>query len=137
MNPKEFLNIVIEKFPLIKIDFERVKDFADKISDVAVTFGTGGYAPTREEGLSLQYGGMMYYWRYMSTTEITNEDHLRRIVDEIFKSGTSVDKVYLTINPDQPKEDNPGDEHLRRMSEDIANEECQRLVEELNSEDKK
>lgn len=137
MNPKEFLNIVIEKFPLIKIDFERVKDFSDKISDVTVTFGTGGYGLWAEEWLSFQDGGMMYYKRLMTTTEISDEDHLRGIVDTIFQSGVSVDKVYLTITPDQPSEEDIGEKLLQKMSEDIAKEECQRLVNELENGEKK
>lgn len=137
MNPKEFLNIVIEKFPLIKIDFERVKDFADKISSVGITFGTGGYGLWAEEWLCLEEGGRMNYKRLMTTTEISDEDHLRGIVDTIFRSGVSVDKVYLTITPDQPSEEDIGEKLLQKMSEDIAKEECQRLVNELENGEKK
>lgn len=110
MNPKEFLNIVIEKFPLIKIDFERVRDFTDKISSVGITFGTGSSSPLTEEWLCLEEGGRMHYKRFMTTTEITDEDHLRGIVDTIFRAGVSVDKVYLTLTPEQTKEDTIGDE---------------------------
>lgn len=137
MNPKEFLNIVIEKFPLIKIDFERVRDFADKISDVAVTFGTGSSGPWAEEGLCIQDGGVMYYWRYMSTTDITDEDHLRKIVDSIFQTGVSVDKVYLTITPEQQKEEDIGAKMLQKMGEEIGKEDGQRLVNDLKGMEKK
>jgi hypothetical protein len=141
MNPKEFLNIVIEKFPLIKIDFERVRDFADKISSVGITFGTGSSGPWAEEWLCLEESGRMHYKmpykRFMTTTDITDEDHLRRIVDNIFNSGVSVDKVYLTITPEQHKEEDIGDKMLQKMSEEVGREECQRLVEELSSGEKK
>lgn len=137
MNPKAFLNIVIEKFPLIKIDFERVRDFADKISSVGITFGTGSSGPWTEEWLCLEESGNMHYKRFMTTTEITDEDHLRNIVDTIFKSGVSVNKVYLTITPDQPKEDNPGDDLLRKMGEEVAKEECQRVIDELKNGENK
>lgn len=137
MNPKEFLNIVIEKFPLIKIDFERVRDFTDKIASVGITFGTGSSGPWTEEWLCLEEGGRMHYKRFMTTTDITDEDHLRKIVDAIFNSGVAVNKVFLTIIPDHPKEDNPGDELLRKMGEEVAKEECQRVIDELNNGEKK
>lgn len=137
MNPKEFLNIVIEKFPLIKLDFERVRDFTDKISSVGITFGTGSSGSWTEEWLCLEESGRMHYKRFMTTTDITDEDYLRKIVDVIFNSGVSVNKVYLTITPDQLKEDNPGDELLRKLGEEVAKEECQRFIDELNNGDNK
>ena len=137
MNPKEFLNIVIEKFPLIKLDFERVRDFTDKISSVAITFGTGSSGPWTEEWLCLDDGELMHYKRFMTRVDITDEDHLRKIVDNIFKSGVSVNKVYLTITPDQPNEDNPGDDLLRKMGEEVAKEECQRVIDELKNGENK
>lgn len=137
MNPKEFLNIVIEKFPLIKIDFERVRDFADKISSVGITFGTGGYGPWAEEWLCLEDGGRMHYKRLMTTTDITDEDHLRKIVDSIFQTGVSVDKVFLTITPEQHKEEDIGDNMLQKMSEELGREECKGLIDELSSGENK
>lgn len=132
MNPKEFLNIVIEKFPLIKLDFERVRDFTDKISGVDITFGAGSF-----EWLSLDDDGKMHYRRFLTTNDISDEDQLREIVDSIFRSGISVNKVYLTITPDQPKEDNVGDDLLRKMGEEVAKEECQRVIDELKNGENK
>lgn len=137
MNPKEFLNIVIEKFPLIKIDFERVRDFTDKISSVGITFGTGNSHPWTEEWLCLEEGGKMHYKRFMTTTDITDEDHLRKIVEAIFNSGVSVNKVFLTITPDQPKEDTIEDQLLKEMGEAVAKEECQNLINEIRNGEKK
>ena len=73
----------------------------------------------------------------MTTTEITDEDHLRKIVDAIFNSGVAVNKVFLTIIPGHPKEENPGDELLRKMGEEVAKEECQRVIDELKNGENK
>lgn len=132
MNPNQFLEIIIEKFPLIKLDFERVRDFTDKISGVDITFGAGNF-----EWLSLDDGGKMHYRRFLTTNDISDEDQLRVIVDSIFRSGVSVNKVYLTLTPDQPKEDNVGDDLLRKMGEEVAKEECQRVIDDLRNGEKK
>lgn len=132
MNPKEFLNIVIEKFPFIKLDFERVRDFTDKISGVDITFGAGHF-----EWLSLDDDGKMHYRHFLTTNDISDEDQLREIVDSIFRSGVSVNKVYLTLTPDQPKEDNVGDDLLRKMGEEVAKEECQRVIDDLRNGENK
>ena len=137
MNPKEFLNIVIEKFPLIKIDLERVKDFTDRICSVGITFGTGSSHPWSEEWLCLEEDGAMHYKRAMGMREIPDEDHLKLLVEDIFNSGISVDKVYLTISPEQPKEPSIEDQLLKEMGEAVAKEECQNLINEIRNGEKK
>lgn len=104
MNPNQFLEIIIEKFPIIKLDYERMKCFSDRITGISVMFESpmnsifkpilscnGQDGTIGITGISLTPRPASY----------SDEEWLRDSLEKLFNQGVTVEKVFVTFEPEK------------------------------------